>query len=143
MTSIWKRRPRQTRWSVYFAARILQHVRDNYLTHFTIGRCLLRAVLALWVYSQVSEYSQGGAEDPELRKNVTLGPSVTSDLSIADWIENGGSRVMLSGVGDLVSAQSRKKILDSGSGLLHNLDHWGLNRSYARLLLRLDRLKDT
>lgn len=134
----WKKAGGQGRLTSFYAARVLQTVRSNYCTHFSTPISLFRAVLILWVYSILAERCNGdGFLAPPPAPSVVLGPNSLRTMENVDWIEAGWNKVKLPGIGNLLCAQGRRKMLDESIMVMRFLKGWGISSTYSLLLGRL------
>uniref|UniRef100_A0A8H7TKL3 Xylanolytic transcriptional activator regulatory domain-containing protein n=1 Tax=Bionectria ochroleuca TaxID=29856 RepID=A0A8H7TKL3_BIOOC len=133
----WKSAPRQGRLGCFYAARILHIVRSSRCSHFGAPVWLLRAVLALWLYSTLVERFPDGFLYPHTGPAVVLGPKSLDSMGNTVWIDGGWSRVKLPGIGNLLCAEGRIKLLDDAVVLMKSLKGWGISTIYAQILLRL------
>ncbi|EEU37685.1 uncharacterized protein NECHADRAFT_87471 [Fusarium vanettenii 77-13-4] len=133
----WKSSSSQGRLGCFYAARILHGVRSSHCTHFGTPVSLLRAVLVLWLYSALSERSQEGFLYPRPAPAVVLGPKPLEGMDNNSWIGIGWSRVKLPGIGNLLCAEGRGKLLDDGVTLMKSLKGWGISSTYSQILMRL------
>ncbi|CAH0028744.1 unnamed protein product [Clonostachys rhizophaga] len=133
----WKSAPRQGRLGCFYAARILHVVRSSRCSHFGAPVWLLRAVLALWLYSTIVERFPDGFLYPHTGPAVVLGPKSLDSMGNTVWIDSGWSRVKLPGIGNLLCAEGRTKLLDDAVVLMKSLKGWGISTIYAQILLRL------
>ncbi|CAJ0547385.1 Ff.00g041390.m01.CDS01 [Fusarium sp. VM40] len=133
----WRSAPGQGRLGCFYAARILHLVRSSRCSHFGTPVSLLRAVLVLWLYSALAERVQDGFLYSPTATTVVLGPKALDNMENNDWIEGGWSRVKLPGIGNLLCAEGRGKLLDEAVVLMKSLKAWGISTTYVQILLRL------
>lgn len=136
----WRESPAQGRTTVYYAARLLETVRNNHATHYAMPIYLLKAVLTLWLYARLFDNSNltGFSTSPGPR-----GPNATTianpnDVDLGQWTLAGCSRICLPGIADLLSPQGRRKLLSESIIAMHSLKSWGVSRVYLDLLKRLE-----
>jgi hypothetical protein len=133
----WRSAPGQGRLGCFYAARILHLVRSSRCLHFGTPVSLLRAVLVLWLYSALAERLQDGFLYSPTAATVVLGPKALDNMENKDWIDGGWSRVKLPGIGNLLCAGGRGKLLDEAVVLMKSLKAWGISTTYVQILLRL------
>lgn len=136
----WKECSAKGRTTVYYAAQLLETVRNNHATHYAMPVYLLRAVLTLWLYARLFDHSSltGFIISPGVTR--TAAPNITNpnDVDIRQWTLAGCSRIGLPGVSDLLSLQGRRKLLSESTAAMHSLQSWGVSRVYLHLLKRLE-----
>ncbi|KAF5642458.1 zinc finger rst2 [Fusarium tjaetaba] len=133
----WRGASGQGRLGCFYAARILHVVRSSRSSHFGTPVSLLHAVLVLWLYSTLAERYCDGFLFSRAAPAVVLGPKPLDQMETNSWIEMGWSRVKLPGIGNLLCADGRTKLLDDAVVLMRSLKGWGISIAYAQILVRL------
>ncbi|EXK24793.1 hypothetical protein FOMG_18502 [Fusarium oxysporum f. sp. melonis 26406] len=133
----WRGASGQGRLGCFYASRILHVVRSSRSSHFGTPVSLLQAVLVLWLYSALAERYRDGFLFSRTAPAVVLGPKPLDQMETNSWIEMGWSRVKLPGIGNLLCAEGRTKLLDDAVVLMRSLKGWGISNAYAQILLRL------
>ncbi|KAM0490571.1 hypothetical protein ACHAP8_011409 [Fusarium lateritium] len=133
----WRSASGQGRLGCFYASRILHVVRSSRSSHFGTPVSLLRAVLVLWLYSALAERVQDGFLYSPTATTVVLGPKALDSMQSHEWIDSGWSRVKLPGIGNLLCAEGRAKLLDEAVVLMKSLKAWGISATYAQILIRL------
>jgi hypothetical protein len=131
----WRECSAHGRTTVYYAARLLETIRNNHATHYAMPVYLLRAVLTLWLYARLFDESSLTGFD--------ISPGVTSitnpsDVDVGQWILAGPSKIRLPGIADLLSPQGRRELLSESVAAMKSLKSWGVSRVYLHLLQRLE-----
>ncbi|KAL1611040.1 hypothetical protein SLS59_000677 [Nothophoma quercina] len=128
----WKESSAQGRMTVYYAARLLETVRNNHATHYAMPVYLLKAVLTLWLYARLFDNSN--------LTGFTTSINITNpnDADVDQWKLAGPSRIRLPGIADLLSRQGRRKLLSESIIAMHSLGSWGVSKVYLDLLKRLE-----
>lgn len=128
----WKESSAQGRMTVYYAARLLETVRNNHATHYAMPVYLLKAVLTLWLYARLFDNSN--------LTGFTTSINITNpnDTDVGQWKSAGPSRIRLPGIADLLSRQGRRKLLSESIIAMHSLGSWGVSKVYLDLLKRLE-----
>ncbi|KAF3041433.1 hypothetical protein E8E11_006407 [Didymella keratinophila] len=119
----WKECSAHGRTTVYYAARLLETIRNNHATHYAMPIYLLRAVLTLWLYARLFDESSLTGFDTLLGATSTTNPN---DIDVGQWILSGRSRIRLPGIADLLSPQGRRKLLAESVAAMNSLKSWGI-----------------
>jgi hypothetical protein len=131
----WKECSAYGRTTVYYAARLLETIRNNHATHYAMPVYLLRAVLTLWLYARLFDASGLARFDTSPDATSATNPN---DVDVGQWILAGHSRIRLPGITDLLSPQGRRKLLAESAAVMNSLKGWGVSRVYLHLLNRLE-----
>lgn len=136
----WKESPEQGRTTVYYAARLLEIVRNNHTTHYAMPIYLLKAVLTLWLYAVLFDNGNltGFSMSPGLSGSAAAKVLNPNNVDLGEWTNAGCCRIRLPGIAELLSLQGRRKLLSESTAAMHSLKNWGVSGVYLHLLKRLE-----